>query len=139
MRQKLLDLYKKHGDILRYLIIGGLTTLANVVVYAILTEGFSIHYQVANIISWLVAVIFAFVGNKWVVFRTRERDAHSLLREAGSFFLMRLLTLGFDAGALYVMVEWLHMDEMIAKIISTAAVIVLNYVLSKLVVFRNAQ
>lgn len=139
MGKKLRALYAQHGDVLRYLIIGGLTTLLDIAVFALLHTVLGLHYQVAKVISWIAAVIFAFWGNKFVVFRTRTESRQQLLKEAASFTSMRLLTLLFSVAFLFVAVELLHMDENLSNIISNVFVVIFNYVLSKLVVFRKKK
>lgn len=136
MRTKLRTLYEKHGDILRYLVIGGLTTLIDMGLFALLVSGFGVYYQTANVIVWVLAVSFAFVGNKWVVFRTKTKSPSALWKEAASFFAMRLVTLLFSAAFLYGAVDLLVWNENLAKLLCNIAVVILNYILSKLVVFR---
>lgn len=137
MRQKLTELYRKHGDILRYLIIGACTTLIDIVFFALLNGVLGMHYQLAKVIVWVLAVAFAFAGNKWVVFRSKTTDRGALLREAGSFTAMRMLTLLFSLVFLYLTIDRLGWDENLSNILSDIVVIVLNYILSKLVVFRK--
>lgn len=136
MREKLKALYTQYGDILRYIIIGGVTTLLDLATFSLLFSVLGAHYQLANIVAWIVAVAFAFIGNKWVVFRSKTQTPRALLREALSFVAMRLTTLAFSAAFMYITVEKLAWSETPAKAISTFVVIVLNYVLSKLIVFR---
>ena len=137
MMQKIKDLYAKHGDILRYLIIGGLTTLIDIVLFALLNGTLGLHYQLAKVICWVVAVAFAFVGNKWVVFRTKTTEKKELLREIGSFVSMRLVTLLFNVVFLYLTIGLFGWDENLSNILANVFVIILNYVLSKLVVFKK--
>lgn len=137
MKKKMLDLYAKHGDILRYLIIGGLTTAIDILLFMLLNTVFGLHYQVAKILTWVIAVSFAFWGNKRIVFQTKTAAKSDLIREIASFFAMRLVTLGFSVLFMYVAVEHLHWDENISNIACTFIVIVLNYVLSKLIVFKK--
>lgn len=139
MKEKIKALYARYGDILRYLIIGGLTTLLDMGVFALLHAVLGVHMQVANVITWVVAVAFAFVGNKWLVFRTDTKDRRELLREGVSFVSMRLLTLLFSAAFLEIAVKALGWDELVAKAVSTVLVVILNYVLSRLVVFRQKK
>lgn len=139
MQGKLKALYKRHGDFLRYLIIGGLTTLVDNGIFALAHGGIGLHYQTANAAAWVVAVSFAFLGNKWVVFRTPTKDGRSLLLEAARFTAMRLLTLLFSVAFLYAAIDLLGIDEFLSKAVSSVAVIALNYVLSKLVVFKSPR
>ena len=137
MKQKLMDLYAKYGDILRYLVIGVLTTVIDIAFFALFNGVLGLHYQIAKVIAWVVAVAFAFWGNKKVVFRTKTENNTALLREAGSFLAMRLVTLAFSVVFLYGAVEIVGWDENISNIICNIVVIILNYILSKLVVFKK--
>lgn len=139
MKQKLKDLYQRHGDILRYLIIGGLTTLIDFVTFTLCYNAIGIHYLVSKAIAWVLAVVFAFWGNRVVVFRSRTSGGAGVAKEAGGFLVMRVLTLLFTLAFMHVTVEWLHVDENIANLIVTIFVVVLNYVFSKLVVFRKGK
>lgn len=138
MWEKLKALYSKYGEILRYLVIGGMTTAIDIGLFALLT-GWGLHYQLAKVLTWFVAVAFAFVGNKWVVFRTKGQDLKTMLRESGSFFFMRILTLLFSSGFMYLTVDGFGWDMNLSNIICTAIVIILNYVLSRLFVFKKEQ
>lgn len=137
MKQKLMDLYAKYGDILRYLVIGVLTTVIDIVFFALFNGVLGLHYQIAKVIAWVVAVAFAFWGNKKIVFRTKTESGAALLREAGSFLAMRLVTLAFSVVFLYFAVELMGWDENVSNIICNIVVIILNYILSKLVVFKK--
>lgn len=138
MSAKIKALYEKHGDILRYLIIGGLTTLIDILCFALLSGVPGLHYQLAKVITWVAAVAFAFVGNKWIVFRTRETGG-AVAGELFRFVAMRVVTLLFSMGFLYLAVEQLGANENLANILANIIVVILNYVLSKLVVFRKAK
>lgn len=137
MKEKMLALYQKYGEMLRYLVIGGLTTLIDIGGFALLHTVLGMHYQLANVLVWVLAVAFAFWGNKVIVFRSKSSEAKTLLREAASFVASRLFTLLFSAVFLYVTVDVLGWDGTLSKAISTVVVVVLNYVLSKLMVFRK--
>lgn len=133
---KLKALYAKYGDILRYLIIGGVTTLIDLAAFALL-ETTGMNYLVAKSIAWVLAVAFAFWGNKQIVFRTETRDARGVAKEAGSFLAMRLITLGISLGFMYIAVDLLGWNENLSNLICNIVVIILNYILSKLIVFRK--
>lgn len=137
MLEKCKALYARYGDILRYLIIGGLTTLLDYAVFALMFNALGVHYQIASVFSWMAAVAFAFCGNKWVVFRAHARDLRTLLRESVSFVTARLATLGVNALFLYVSVDMLGMHANLAKLLANVLVIILNYVLSRLFVFKR--
>lgn len=137
MYKKLRGLYQKHGDILRYLIIGGITTLIDIAVYSLLTNVFSMAYTPTKVIAWILAVAFAFWGNKWVVFRTKTKNRRQLLRETVSFIAMRLLTLLFSLIFLRVTIDTWGWNSDLSNILCNVVVIVLNYILSKIFVFTE--
>ncbi len=139
MRKKLLALYERHGELIRYLFIGGVTTGIDIVTFALFTRALGIDYLIAKVMASALAIAFAFVGSKWVVFRSETRDRKAFLREVVSFVAMRLLTLLFAEGFLYLTVEHGAWDENIANIVCNVVVVALNYVLSKLVVFRKGK
>lgn len=137
MMDKIKALYQKHGDILRYIVIGGMTTAVSLAVFAMANSLLGIHYQVANILAWIVGVAFAFWGNKVVVFRSRTSGASAMLREAVRFVGTRLTTLVVSALLLYIAVDLLRWNANVSKLISQLFEIALNYVLGRLLVFRK--
>ncbi len=145
---------ERRREIILYLVFGILTTLVNLLVYGglilivpprqILSEyvlGFHAPvywYNIASTIAWIVAVTFAYVGNKLYVFRTRNLQRYELLREIASFFGARVLSLLlFDLAGLSMCVELFHMNEFIAKLAMNVLVVIFNYVASKLVIFKK--
>lgn len=134
---KLKELYNKYREIFWYLVMGGVTTVVDVATFWVTNTTLGLHYQIANIIAWVFAVTIAFVGNKLLVFRTHTKGAGALIGEIVRFFGARLATLLVSIVFMYAAVDVLHVDETVAKIISTIVVLVLNYVLSKLLVFRK--
>ena len=127
------------GEIVRYLIVGGLTTVVSLSVYygcvlTFLDPKNPLQLQTANIISWIAAVTFAFFANKVFVFRSHGSN---VLHEAGAFFAARVGTLLMDMGIMFGAVTVCGMNDKIAKLIVQVAVTVANYILSKIFVFRN--
>ena len=122
---------------MRYLFFGGLTTVLSIVVYWVAAKAIGIGYIPASVISWVLAVAFAFVTNKTFVFNSKSVESATLLREVALFVAARLLSLAFDLGWMVFAVEMIKMDDFIAKIISNVIVIVLNYIFSKLLIFRK--
>lgn len=127
-------LYKKYEEIINYLIFGVLTTLVSIISYFIFSKIFGINYLISNIISWILSVLFAFITNKIYVFKSKE---NKILKELISFFSSRIFTFIVDMVMMYVLVSVLKLDDMLVKIIVQFVVIVLNYVLSKLFVFKK--
>ena len=127
------------GEIVRYLIVGGLTTVVSLSVYygcvlTFLDPKNPLQLQAANIISWIAAVTFAFFANRIFVFRSRGAG---VLREAGAFYLARVGTLLMDMGIMFVGVTLMGYSDKVMKLIVQVVVTIANYVFSKLFVFRK--
>ncbi len=135
----LVKLYKKYSEIINYLIVGGLTTLVSILVYALFTKVFNVNYMLSNVISWIVSVSFAYVTNKKFVFKSKCDNEMDVLFEIYQFFKYRLFSLVIDILLMYVFVEIINIDDMIAKVIVQVIVIALNYVFSKLFVFKKKE
>ena len=128
--------FNKFREVLMYLFFGGLTTVVNIVSFYILRK-LSVEVYVSNIIAWLIAVIFAFITNKLFVFESRGKSKKENARELISFFGFRILSLGFDMGSMFLLIDILHVGEMISKVLANVLVIVLNYIFSKLFIFKK--
>ena len=122
-------------EILLYVFFGAITTLINTVAYWMLYYVADVSNTISNIISWILAVVFAYITNKIWVF---EKGNKSTLKEATEFFASRISTGVLDIIIMYVAVEVLYLEGGIIKIISNVIVIILNYLLSKLFVFRKS-
>lgn len=133
---KTLFLKLVNKETISYLIFGVITTLINIVSYRICTM-LGLVYWFANIIAWLVAVIFAFVTNKLFVFESKNMQPDIVYKEAVGFISARLISLLFDLGFMIFAIEIIKMDDLIAKVITNCFVVVINYLLSKLFVFKN--
>lgn len=141
MKKKISTLYLKHKEIVNYLIVGVLTTLISLVVYYLCVSTFlnpknAFQLQAANVISWIVSVLFAYFTNRKYVFESKNPH---ILKEASAFFLSRVSTLLMDMGIMFLCVTLMGMNDKIAKIISQIVVIISNYVFSKLFVFKKGQ
>lgn len=137
--QKVSLLWEKYKGIISYLFFGVCTTVINVVIYNILYS----HLQMSNVLStsiaWMLAVVFAFVTNKLFVFESPSWKLGVLKHELISFFGCRLLTGVMDVAIMYLMVDCLNQNAMLWKVISNVFVITLNYLASKLIIFRKNQ
>ncbi|MDD7447431.1 MAG: GtrA family protein [Clostridiales bacterium] len=136
MLEKLKALYQKYHSVFWYLVTGGVTTLTNIAVFWALYDLAGAPLQAANVAAWVLAIIVAFCGNKWLAFSSREKGK-KMLREAVVFLSMRLLTLGFETVFLQVVIQRCGWNALLAKVIDNIIVIILNYILSKAVVFRK--
>lgn len=133
------ELFNKYREIIMYLIFGVLTTVVSlavyyILVYTILNPNNPFELQVANIISWIAGVTFAYFTNRSMVFQSKNKNK---LKEAGSFVLARVVTLIMDMLIMFVGVTLLHGNDKLLKLISQVIVIVSNYVFSKLFVFKK--
>lgn len=121
-----------------YLIFGVLTTLVDWVVYAVLWR-LGTDYRISTIISWCAAVLFAFVTNKLIVFQSFERSPSLLWKEFVSFVTCRAATGVVALLGMIVMVDYLHQGEFVGKLVVSAISLILNYVFSKLFIFKKKQ
>lgn len=133
------ELFNKYKEIIMYLIFGVLTTVISLIVYyaltyTILNPNNSVYLQIANILSWVAGVLFAYFTNRKYVFESKNENK---LKEFTSFVGARVTTLILDMLIMGVGVSLLHGNDKILKLISQVLVIVGNYVLSKLIVFKK--
>lgn len=113
------------------------TTIVNYVVYYAATRAFGMTAMPGTWTAWAAAVAFGYVANKVFVFHTHYDSALALLREAGSFFAMRLVSLGMETVLMYVLVEKLRLNDLVMKLLVNILVIIANYVFSKLFIFKK--
>lgn len=132
-------LLEKYREMIMYLIFGVLTTVVSLavyylLVYTILNPEQAFQLQLANILSWIAGVTFAYFTNRSVVFQSKNENK---LKEASSFVLARVVTLVMDMAIMFIGVTLLHGNDKILKLVSQVIVIVSNYVFSKLFVFKK--
>lgn len=131
------ELIKKviNKETISYVVFGVLTTAINIVVFNLCE--YIMDYKVANVIAWIAAVAFAFVTNKLYVFESKSWEMKLVGKEAAGFIGARLVSLAADMLFMIFAVEYLHMMKLLAKIISNVFVMIINYVFSKLVIFKK--
>lgn len=145
MIKKITELLKKYKEIIMYLFFGVTTTLVNWVVYAPLVNVLDVNVNVANFAAWFVAVVYAYITNKLFVFESKSWKASFLVREILSFFGARAASGVFETFlpgilmALGLNQTFFEIEGGIAKIVVSVLVIVLNYIFSKLFVFRKKK
>ena len=152
----LLAYARKYKSVLLYLVFGALTTLINIVAFAVLRylgldeafyrgvlEGNGLgtlftrfDFLLSNTIAWILSVAFAYVTNRTWVFESRATGLGSVAREAGLFVFYRLVSLLADTAMMFAMLNFTPLPELVAKVLSNVVVIVLNYVFSKWIIFR---
>lgn len=136
----LINMCKKHREIIAYVICGGATTLVSLVTYYLFAEFIfnvnnAFELQVTNVLSWIISVAFAFVTNRIFVFQSKA----SPKKEFFKFYIARIGTLLIDMLLMYLFVTLASFDDMVVKTIVQIVVIVLNYVFGKMLVFKGEK
>ena len=127
------NLDNKIKEILKYLIVGGLTTVVSIVSYYIVRL-FIENYLVCTVISWIFAVAFAYITNRVFVFNSKREN---IFKECTEFVFSRILSLVAEVAVMYLLVDFLNISDKISKIIVQVIIVILNYVFSKLFVFKE--
>lgn len=131
------SLYEKNKEILLYLFFGGLAFLVSISTFWLFHMVLHRNELWANAASWLITVLFAFFTNRIWVFAAPTETVREFLVQLWKFFGGRVVTLVVEEGILLVFITWLGMNSMMVKIFAQVIVIVLNYVISKLVIFKE--
>lgn len=129
---KMKELYHKYKQTILYLFFGGCAAIVNTVCYGIFYTGISIGNAASTMLAWLAAVIFAFITNKFFVFKSQSKR----FREAVSFFSCRIMTGVLDVIIMVIAVSYLQQNSIIWKLISNVIVTVINYIASKFFIFK---
>lgn len=132
------DWYLKKQEAMRYLVFGALATFVNIAVFAIFDL---LHFTVlvSNTIAWVVAVIFAYLTNRYCVFNSKKTKKSEIAKELSSFVTARVVTLIIESIFMWITVEQLHWHSVLMKVIANIIVIVLNFVFSKLFIFKKDE
>ncbi len=142
---KIIEIYKKYEEIINYLIIGVLTTIVNLAVkyallFTVLNASDATQLQIAVVISWIVACLFAYITNRKIVFKSKSKK---ILKEFIAFVSARLFTLILEMLIMFIFVTLLKLNSnlwvVIWSIVAQVVVIVVNYILSKLVIFKKEK
>ena len=127
----------KYKEIVLYIFFGGATTLVNILSYYFCSYVIQLNTTMSTVIAWLLSVIFAYITNKIWVFESKTNNLKSIFKEITSFFGCRLVTGLMDLVIMITFVDYLLFNDMIIKIMSNILVIIMNYIASKLVIFKN--
>lgn len=122
-------------ELVVYVIVGGLTTLVNFIVFFICTSA-SMYWFFANVISWVFAVLFAYITNRKFVFKSSDNDTK---KEFLQFVGLRLVTLVIESALLFVCIQLMAMNENISKIIVSFVTVIGNYVFCKFLIFKPVK
>ena len=131
--------YKKNKSVLLYLFFGALTTAVSIVSFWLFGTMLGLNLHIANTISWVLAVTFAFVTNRNWVFEASTRSKRDFFRQMSNFYVGRFTTYLVEELILFVFVNLLAFNQDIIKIIAQFVILALNYVISKFIVFRKRK
>ena len=135
--KKLKSLFNKYREPILYIFFGGLTTVVSFVSYWILADACRLHYMAATVLSWVISVTFAYVTNRKWVFESRAVGVKTVLFEIVSFFACRVASGLMEMGMMFIGVDLLKVNDKVVKLIANVFVIIANYILSKVIVFRK--
>lgn len=130
-------LIEKYWDMISYLFFGVLTTVVNYLVYLPCHNWLHWSAAVSNVVAWVFAVAFAYLTNKPLVFKSYDWSMKTVLPELGKFVACRVGSGLLETGILLVTVDILHWDGNVMKLVTSVLVVVLNYIGSKLLVFKK--
>ena len=143
------ELFLKYKSFIMYAIFGVLTTVVNIFAYWLFAHALGMEsiyigdikagYYLANVIAWTISCTFAYITNRLWVFGSEAEGKKGVAKEALSFYVCRLATLGAETVFMYVFINLLGFNDMLIKVIANIIVIVLNYVFSKTIIFRKGQ
>ena len=133
----MLGMMKKYQSFISYAVFGVLTTVVNIVTYSVCYNKLGIGNTLSNVIAWILAVAFAYVTNKLWVFDSKSWKWEVLRREVPAFISCRLATGVLDIVIMFICVDIMGLHALLMKVISNVLVIILNYVFSKLVIFKK--
>lgn len=137
MGKKLRGFIEKYRDILSYLFFGGLTTVVSFLTYALFYYIAGFSATVSNGLSWVLAVGFAYLTNKPFVFKSHDWSMKTVLPELGAFVGCRIGSGLLETAFLALTVDWLGWNSLWMKVVASIMVVILNYIGSKLLVFRK--
>ena len=126
------------SDVVRYVFFGGCTTLVNLVSFFILRQ-IGVQREIANVISIILAILFAYVVNSKFVFEDKCETLKDHIQPFCKFIGARLVTMVIEVGGVWFFAEIMHMNDMVGKFITQFVVLALNYIFSKFLVFTSGR
>ena len=136
---KLIKIYRKNEEAVNYLFWGFAAFVLGTGLFYVFANVMGLYEQIANVLSWIICVIFAYVTNRTFVFKSKVKGIKNIFAEFKDFIAARILTLVMENVILFVMIDLMDINNMIAKIVGQVVVIVSNYFLSKLWIFRKKK
>lgn len=126
---------KKYKETILYVIFGVTTTAVDWIVYTV-SRYLGVSYFIATFLSWFTAVLFAFITNRSFVFVSKSKGLE-ILKECVEFFISRLASGAMNLCLMMLFVDVLHINEFISKAVLSVLVMMLNYLLSKFLIFKK--
>ena len=128
---------EKFWELFWYGFFGVIGTGVNILIFYLLSQKLGIHYMVANITAWIFSVAFAFATNKIWVFKSKAWQFAVWFKECVQFVTARIGTCVFDIGYMFIAISVLHFDATVSKVIANVIVVIMNYCLSKIWIFKQ--
>lgn len=138
--EKIKKLYKEHKEGINYLFFGGCTTVVNFIAYGLTAKLLGIDELVSNVIAWVIAILFAYVTNKLFVFESKTEGTKAVLKEMIAFVIGRLLSgILCSVGTFALMIRVFHINDIFSKLVTQVMEVIVNYLLSKLIIFKEKE
>lgn len=134
---KIIRIYRKNKEAIDYLFWGGIAFFLSMILFYLFANVMNIYEQIANILTWIICVIFTYLTNRTFVFSSKVKGFKNIFNEFKNFVTARLLTLVMENAILFLMIDLLAINNMISKLVGQFVVIVSNYFLSKLWIFKK--
>lgn len=139
MFTKLMEMYRKYKELILYVFFGAMCTVVSIGSFAWCDVIMHMDPLIANIISWILAVTFAYVTNSLWVFEAKPNGMQEMFRQATAFYGGRLLTLAMEELILLIFINGLGLPSVAVKVAAQVAVLIANYIISKCIVFRQKK
>lgn len=136
MWESLIKLYRRFQEQINYILFGGLTTAVSIGSFGYCTMAMRMNPLLANVVSWILAVLTAYITNRIWVFHSTNHGFVACLKEIVEFCAGRLLTLGMEEFMIYLFITRMGLNSLVVKLAVQVIVVVVNYILSKMVIFR---
>lgn len=137
MIRSIKQLWEKYQAIVLYMIFGVATTVVNVLVYWLSAHLLGLSVMASTALAWILAVLFAYVTNRRWVFKSAAKVWKEIIKEIIAFFVCRLATGLVDGIAMFILVDIVGLNDIIVKAAANIIVIILNYIASKMIIFKK--
>ena len=134
-----IKMYRKYEEAVNYLFWGGVAFVLSTVLFYLFANVMDIYEQIANVMSWVICVIFTYFTNRTFVFKSKLKGIQNIWKEFKDFVTARILTLVMENVILFIMIDLLTINNMVSKLAGQFVVIVSNYFLSKLWIFKKVD